>query len=281
MEFLQREEAPLTVEEWEQIDKAVLETARNALVCRRFMPLVGPIGAGHQVISYDVLYGVEPGVCEIKPGQEYEVCEPIRTGVRKHVPIPTLYKDFVISWRDLEYWREFNLPVDTTNATAAAYSLAVAEDSLIILGNEKLGIEGLLTAKGVNETELSDWSSVGAAFNDVIRGISKLVEKGFYGNYYLILHPRRYFLLNRIHDNTGLLELEQIKKVVKEVYQTPIMPEDKVLLLSVSPANFDLVVALDITVAFVETANMNHTFRVMEMVVPRIKRPESILVMGG
>jgi len=281
MDFLQRDQAPLTEEEWEQIDRAVIETAKNSLIGRRFMPVVGPIGAGHQVISYDVLYGIEPGVCEVRPGQEYKVCEPIRTGVRKHVPIPTLYKDFVISWRDLEYWRQFNLPIDTTNACAAAYSLALAEDTLILFGSKELGIEGLMTAEGINTAKLSDWSEVGSAFNDVVAGISKLVEKGFYGNYYLLVNPKRYFLLNRIHDNTGLLELEQIKKVVKEVYQTPIIPEDKVLLVSASPANFDLVIALDITVAFVETTNMNHTFRVMEMVVPRIKRPESILVMSA
>ncbi|GAB6064984.1 family 1 encapsulin nanocompartment shell protein [Aquifex pyrophilus] len=281
MEFLQREQAPLTADEWEQIDKTVYEVARNTLIGRKFIPVVGPIGAGHQVISYDVLYGVEPGVCEIRPGQEYEVCEPIRTGIRKHVPIPTLYKDFVISWRDLEHWRQFNLPIDTTNAAAAASSLAVAEDTLILFGSKELGIEGLLTAEGINEDKLSDWNEVGNAFSDVVRGISKLVEKGFYTNYYLIVNPKRYFLLNRIHDNTGLLELEQVKKVVKDVFQTPIMPEDKVLLVSASPANFDIVVALDVSVAFVETANMNHTFRVMEMVVPRIKRPESILVFSA
>ncbi|HIP43309.1 MAG TPA: bacteriocin [Aquifex aeolicus] len=281
MDFLQRDQAPLTEEEWEQIDKTMYEVAKNTLIGRRFIPVVGPIGAGHQVISYDVLYGIEPGICEIKPGQEYEVCEPIRTGIRKHVPIPTLYKDFVVSWRDLQYWRQFNLPIDTTNVATAASALAVAEDTLIIFGSVELGIEGLLTAEGIETAKLSDWSKVGNAFSDVVNGISKLVERGFYSNYYLIVNPKRYFLLNRLHDNTGLLELEQIKKIVKDVYQTPIMPEDKVLLVSASPANFDLVIALDMTVAFVETSNMNHTFRVMEMVVPRIKRPESILVLSA
>ena len=280
MEFLQRDASPLTAEEWEQIDKAVIETFKRSVIGRKFIPLFGPIGAGHQVASFDVLYGVEPGVCEIKPGEEYQVCEPIRTGVRKHIQIPTLYKDFVISWRDLEYWRQFNLNIDITSASAAAYSLAVAEDTLIFFGNKELGIEGLLTVEGANTAKLSDWSQVGAAFNDVISGISKLVEKGFYGNYYLIVHPKKYFLLNRIHGNTGLLELEQIKKVVNEVFQTPVIPEDKVILVSVSPANFDLLVALDVSVAYVESTNMNHIFRVMEMVVPRIKRPDSILIMS-
>ena len=280
MDFLGREDSPLTEEEWKQIDEAVVEVAKNTLVCRRFVPVVGPIGPGHQMVSYDVIYGMEPGVCEIKPGQEYETCEPIRAGVRKHVPIPTIYKDFVISWRDLEHFRQFNMPIDTSNAVAASVATAVAEDTLILLGNKNLGLEGLMNAEGVNRISMSDWSVVGNAFNDVMAGISKLVEQGFYGDYYLLVNPRQYFQLNRMHDNTGLLEIEQIKKIVSEVFQSPIVPENKVLLVSAGPQNFDLVIAQDVSVAYVESTNMNHLFRVLEMVALRIKRPGSILVIG-
>ena len=83
-----------------------------------------------------------------------------------------------------------------------------------------------------------------------------------------------------MHDNTGLLEIEQIKKVVKDVLQTPIIPEGQALLVSAGPQNFDLVIAQDISVAYVESTNMNHLFRVLEMVALRIKRPGSILVIG-
>ncbi len=280
MDFLGREESPFTAQEWEEIDSAVVKVARETLVCRRFVPVVGPIGPGHQLVSYDVIYGMEPGVCEIKPGQEYESCEPVRTGVRKHIPIPTLYKDFVISWRDLEYYRQFNIPLDTSAAVAAAVATAVAEDTLILLGNKNLGLEGLMTAEGVNRMSMSDWGQVGNAFSDVIEGVSKLVEQGFYGNYYLIVNPKQYFQLNRMHDNSGLLEIEQIKKVVSDVFQTPIVPEDRALLVSAGPQNFDLVVAQDLSVAYVESSNMNHVLRVLEMVALRIKRPGSILVIG-
>ncbi len=280
MDFLGREDSPLTEEEWKQIDEAVVEVAKNTLVCRRFVPVVGPIGPGHQMVSYDVIYGMEPGVCEIKPGQEYETCEPIRAGVRKHVPIPTIYKDFVISWRDLEHFRQFNMPIDTSNAVAASVATAVAEDTLILLGNKNLGLEGLMNAEGINRISMSDWSVVGNAFNDVMAGISKLVEQGFYGDYYLLVNPRQYFQLNRMHDNTGLLEIEQIKKIVSEVFQSPIVPENKALLVSAGPQNFDLVIAQDVSVAYVESTNMNHLFRVLEMVALRIKRPGSILVIG-
>ena len=280
MDFLGRDQSPLTFEEWEQLEGAVIDVAKKTLVCRRFMPVVGPIGVGHQVIAYDVYLGVEPGVCEVKPGEESEACEPVRTGRRKYITLPTIFKPFSITWRDLEYFRQFNLPIDTSQASAAAFATAVAEDTLIIHGNPKMEIEGFLTVEGRQSMSMSDWDVLGNAFNDVALGISKLSEKGFYGPNYLLLNPRDYFKLNRLYHNTGLLEIEQIKKLVSDVYHTPIVPEGKAILLSVGPQNMDLVLGLDFSLAYVESTNMVHHFRVMEVIAPRIKRPGAIMVIG-
>lgn len=280
MDFLGKDQSPLTYEEWDQLERAILQVAKSTLVCRRFMPVVGPVGAGHQVISYDVYLGVEPGVCEVRPGEESEACEPVRTGRRKYITLPTIYKPFTISWRDLEYYRQFNLPLDTSQAMAAAFATAVAEDTLIIHGNKRLEIEGLLTVEGRQTMSMSDWDVMGNAFNDVSLGIARLSEKGFYGPYYLILNPEDYFKLNRVYHNTGLLEIEQIKKLVEDVYYTPIMPEGKAILVSAGPQNMDIVIGLDFSLAYVESTNMVHHFRVMEIMAPRVKRPGAVLVIG-
>ncbi|MEN3028137.1 MAG: family 1 encapsulin nanocompartment shell protein [Aquificaceae bacterium] len=280
MDFLGKDQSPLSFEEWQQLEEAIIQVARKTLICRRFMPLVGPIGVGHQVISYDIYLGVEPGVCEVRPGEESEACEPIRTGKRKHITLPTLYKPFSISWRDLEYYRQFNLPLEVSQASAAAFATSVAEDTLIIHGNLKLEIEGFLTVEGRQTMSMSDWDVLGNAFNDVSIAIARLSEKGFYGPYYLLLNPKEYFKLNRVYHNTGLLELEQIKKLVADVYYTPIVPENRAIMISSGPQNMDLVVGLDISLAYVESTNMVHNFRVMEIVAPRIKRPGAVMVIG-
>ncbi|ADO45206.1 Linocin_M18 bacteriocin protein [Hydrogenobacter thermophilus TK-6] len=280
MDFLGRDLSPLTQEEWSALESTVVEVFKKSVVCRRFMSVVGPIGAGHQVISYDVFLGVEPGSCEVRPGEESQVCEPVRTGTRKHLVMPTIYKPFNISWRDLEYWRQFNLPIDASSAASAAFATAVAEDTLILHGNKKLEIEGLLTVEGRQSMSMSDWDVVGNAFSDVSMGISKLSEMGFFGPYYLVLNPKQYFQLNRVYHNTGLLELEQIKKVVADVFYTPIMPEGKALLVSAGPQNIDIVIGLDVSLVYVESTNMVHQFRVMEVIAPRIKRPGAVLVIG-
>lgn len=280
MDFLGRDLSPLTQEEWSALESTVVEVFKKSVVCRRFMSVVGPIGAGHQVISYDVFLGVEPGSCEVRPGEESQACEPVRTGTRKHLVMPTIYKPFNISWRDLEYWRQFNLPIDASSAASAAFATAVAEDTLILHGNKKLEIEGLLTVEGRQSMSMSDWDVVGNAFSDVSMGISKLSEMGFFVPYYLVLNPKQYFQLNRVYHNTGLLELEQIKKVVADVFYTPIMPEGKALLVSAGPQNIDIVIGLDVSLAYVESTNMVHQFRVMEVIAPRIKRPGAVLVIG-
>jgi uncharacterized linocin/CFP29 family protein len=280
MDFFGRSVSPLTEEEWNTLESVIIDVAKRSLVCRRFMNVVGPLGLGHQVISYDVFLGVEPGSCEVRPGEESEVCQPVRTGTRKHIVLPTIYKPFNISWRDLEYWRQFNLPIDTSSASAAAFATAVAEDTLILHGNKKLGIEGLLTVEGRQTMSMSDWEVVGNAFNDVSLGIAKLSEMGFFGPYYMVLNPKQYFQLNRVYHNTGLLELEQIKKVVSDIFYTPIVPEGKAILVSAGPQNMDIVIGADISLAYVESSNMVHQFRVMEVLVPRIKRPGAVLVIG-
>ncbi len=57
-DYLNREEAPLSHEDWERLDKIVVKTAQKRLVGRRFISIYGPLGAGIQVIQKDLLSGV-------------------------------------------------------------------------------------------------------------------------------------------------------------------------------------------------------------------------------
>ena len=49
-DYLMRDAAPLSDEEWERLDKMVVDTARQYLVGRRFIKLVGPLGAGTEIV---------------------------------------------------------------------------------------------------------------------------------------------------------------------------------------------------------------------------------------
>ncbi len=273
--------SPLTELETENLEKAVIEAAKPRLVGRRFLDIFGPLGTGYQVLSYDVISSLDIGSCELVPGQTEGECKPVEIQSRKTITLPTLYKDFELNWRDLEYFRQFNLPIDATRAIVAGVSTALAEDKLIFYGDKELGIDGFLTVENSLKLSMKNWNEVGAAFDDVASGISFLVKEGFYGPYVLIVSPSNLAKLSRVYHNTGVLEIEQIKKLVKEVYQTPLLDDKTAILYSVGSQNADLVVGVDMSIYYVETKGMNHIFRVLEILAPRIKRPNSILCMLG
>ena len=126
MDYLARESAPFSSEIWERIDNAVIENLKRHLVCRRFLSLYGPLGAGAAVVSVDTNDKSEEfsnGVARI-------------TG-RKLVELPQLYEDFTLLWRDMEAAEKEGRPLDLSAAAAAAQRMAKREDDLILFGNKE------------------------------------------------------------------------------------------------------------------------------------------------
>jgi len=273
MDYLMRDSAPLTAGQWAALDSAVVDTARAQLVGRRFLPLVGPFGAGLQALPDDRLTGAGAGTIDLLGQNE----DAVRIERRRYLPLPLIYKDFWLFWRDIEAADQFHLPLDTSKAAAAASACAHAEDSLIFNGDPEFDTPGLLNVDGRLHAPLRNWETAGEAFLAVVEGIRVLTDADLFGPYALITSPRLYARLNRIFDNTGVLELEQIEKLVRAgVYQTAVIP-DTAVLVSAGAQNVDLAIGFDLTTGFVESTNLNYRFRVLESVVLRIKRPAAIL----
>ncbi len=274
--FLGRGEAPLSGEQWEILEQAVVETAKRALVGRRFLPLYGPLGPGAQTVPLDQFEGTFRGVVDMTGEAE---CGTVKTARIRHLPLPILHKDFALHWRTLAASRE-GLPLDVSAAQAAAAFAARAEDHLIFHGEESLEIEGLLNAEGRGMLPIGDWSQVGSAFNDVTAAIQHLVEEGFYGPYALIVPPVLYARMHGVHERTGVLEIRNVEELTTAgVFRSSEIPDDRALLVSTGPQNLDLAVAQDMTVAYLGPEKMNHLFRVFEILVPRIKRPQAIVTL--
>jgi len=274
-DLLNRSEAPLTDEQWELLDRAVETTAKRNMVGRRVLNLYGPLGTGAQVIDFKTYAGDFKAVTDLT-GEGDEGLLQVPEKVYRQIPL--IYKDFRIDWRDLETVNNFGLPLDTTPAAMSALFVAEAEDDLIFNGNPELGIDGLLTVPGRSTLTLTgDWSEEGSAYEDVVKAIEVLAAKGFHDPYALVVSPQLYAKLIRAYKNTNYLELDLIKKVVTDgVYKTPAIKGAKGVLLATGAEYMDLAVALDLSLVFVETAQMHHYFRVMEMVVPRIMVPAAL-----
>jgi uncharacterized linocin/CFP29 family protein len=117
----------------------------------------------------------------------------------------------------------------------------------------------------------------GAALQDIAATTAHLVSEGFYGPYFVVMHPVRYTKLQRVYGKRGILEVELVEKQAKGgVFATPVMPEDKVLVVAGHSQYMDLAIGLDLSVAFVETVNLEHCFRLMETLALRIKQPQAV-----
>ncbi|HHW01741.1 MAG TPA: bacteriocin family protein [Thermoanaerobacterales bacterium] len=273
-DFLNRQASPLSDEQWEAFESVIISTARQQLVGRRFLSIVGPLGAGVQHINIDALSGELEAETDLEGEDESGVIVQAR---RSYKSIPILYKDFKVNWRDIETSETSGIPLDTASAAACAYSVALAEDDLIFNGHTELGISGIFTVQGKTSLAIGDWNQSGTAYDDVVKAIEALSLKGFYGPYALVVSPKLFAALNRVYKDTPYLELDRIKNLMSAgVFQSPAICDDSAVVVSTGHQNLDLVIAMDLSLAFLETTKMNHTFRVLEMVIPRIKRPDAI-----
>ena len=278
-DFLSHNEAPISDAQWDDIDRLVIDVAQRQLVGRRFLNILGPMGAGVQWITQDRLEGV--GVGHIDTLGE-TTKQAVETSQRTHLPIPLIYKDFVLYWRDVETSKKFGTPLDLSAAAGAASECAHAEDEMIFHGVPSLNIPGLLTVEGKQHLPQTNWDETGGIFNDVVKATEQLARTGYYAPYAMVVPPHWYSKLHRTINNFGMLEIEHIRQIVTNgVYFSSVLPENQLLILSTGVQNFDLAVAQDFKTAYLGAQNMNHPFRVLSSLVLRIKRPGAICVLSA
>ncbi|MGO4887337.1 family 1 encapsulin nanocompartment shell protein [Anaerobacillus sp. MEB173] len=267
------EEAPLNDREWAMLDEIVIENARRNLIGRRFLDIYGPLGQGIQSVVNDIID--QPGHGSLSfHGKDLDLSSATK---RVHLTIPLLYKDFELYWRDLEQAKALDIPIDFSPAANAVTQCALLEDDLIFNGSTEFDLPGLTNVKGHLSHIREDWMKSGNAFSDIVEARNKLLQMGHSGPYALVLSPKLYALLHRVHQGTNVLEIEHVRELVTDgVYQSPVLKGDSGVLIATGRHNVDLVIAEDINTTYMDSENMNHYFRIYECIVPRIKRPNAI-----
>lgn len=272
MRYLMRDGAPLTGRQWENIDAAVVAEASKILTGRRFLD-VRVVGAQVQNVHIDTMENATAAQADFwARGDEGEAVDVAK---RRFVDLSTVYADFVISWRDVE--NEGGAGVQA--AREAAVLVARREDDLIFYGDEKLGVEGIFTAKGINELPISNWSEGESPVMDVAKAVEVLVDKGLSGDKVLVVSTDLYAKLHRMQPGTGMMEVDRVKSLVGKLLHTSRLKKNSACLVYCEPQNMDLVIGQDMITAYMGNEKLDHVFRVMETLVPRIKRPEAIAVL--
>lgn len=270
MDYLFRDESPLSSELWDKIDDTVVKTASRLLVGRRFIHLYGPLGADVLSVQVDDL---------TKRGEMLEDGALMRTGYRTYQELPLLYSDATLFWRDLENSLNRGLPVDLSSVAEATAQCAKKEDELIFFGSKALGYEGLFTVEGSTHLKRSDWKTGENPFSDVAKGVETLTEKGIWGKLSLVLSPDLYTQLQRIQPGTGKMEIERVSSLVDgNIFRTPVLGANKAILVSADTQYMDLAVGQDLTAAYLETKDLNHVLRILETALLRVKRSDAIVI---
>ncbi len=268
MDYLARGDAPFSAEFWNALDKAVIETAKRHLVCRRFLPLYGPLGAGASFVPVDASEKKE----EIEGGLA-------RISSRRAVELAMLCKDFTLLWRDLAEAEKNALAYDFSAASSAARLCTKTEDELILFGKKELGVEGLFSAKGAHKIKMSDWTTGEGAFKDVAAAIGYFHGANMLGRLALVVTPDLYIALERLTPAAGVLELERVKSLLEgRVYCAGEFGLKKAALVCAESEYMDLAVGLDLSVAYLGQSELNYPFRVMESIALRLKEPKAIVL---
>lgn len=272
MRYLMRDGAPLTDSQWAQIDEAVVAEAKNILVGRRFLSLKS-VGTGTQNVDLDTMGHIDAASADFWGRGDADAIE---VGSRRFIELPIIYGDFMISWRDIESERGAGVQA----ARDAAVLCARREDDLVFYGDKERGIEGIFTAEGANRMAIGDWNDGETPVRDIAQALQALTDAGCSGEKTLLVSTDLYAKLHRIQPGTGVMEVERIKSLVGKLFYSSRIKKNQAALVYCDPQNMDLVVGQDMITAYMGNEKLDHVFRVMETLVPRIKRAKAIAILG-
>jgi uncharacterized linocin/CFP29 family protein len=267
-------QSPLTDEQFEFLQQEVVREARRTLVGRRLLGIYGPLGAGLESVAVEQYGPDEDAEIEFLSRTDPT---PIQGANEVILRVPILYKDFVLHWRDVAFSKKLGAPLDASRAIRAAHAVADREDALLFNGDARLGIEGLLNARGRKTVARSDWGKYGSAYRDVVRATEVLLESNHHRPFALAVSAQDYARLVQQLEGQFAPEIDSIVRLCDDgVYTSPTIPQGKAVLLSTGDQNFDVAVTEDLTIAYLGERDLDYPFRVYECLALRIKRPSAI-----
>lgn len=287
-----RTDAPVTEEQFRQVDEQVVILARRAMKGRMLLNIFGPLGFGVQRLAYDELTESSDAILTFAMTEDEDMVNLIR----RNADIPILHKAFRLARRDLESSRRFGTPLDTAAAGSAGYRVGRLEDDLIINGYTRDGtnydINGLYRAAGNDYSTASGFDTI-ANVQSAFAGAADLLQSDFIDPpYNAVLHPTQYNeALREQSAGAGISALQYVRENILDpdgqgrnsrIIVSTAQTAGTGMVLATPGANFfDLVVAQDVTTEMVVLEKTGDVFgRVFEAVVPRVRDSNAIARMS-
>ncbi len=275
----------LRKEEWNLLDAAIIEVARERLI-----GVADLLNAG---LRFDIPNGLGTTRLEWERVSDMSPAEVNMSGVTlgerdralfdlTNIPLPITHKDFDINIRVLEASRTRGLPLDTTQARLAARLVSESIENSLFNGGLAAGtngtIYGYLTEPDRNTGSITaDWASATGAqiITDTLAMITTLVADHMYGPYIIYVPYDAYVAMG---DD---FKAESDKTILQRVMEVPgvtdVRPSTKmasaiVIMVQMSMEVVDMIVGMQPTTLQWEShGGMMQHFKVMSIMVPRIK----------
>ena len=75
------------------------------------------------------------------------------------------------------------------------------------------------------------------------------------------------------------LEEQENLDIIEAACKSVVIKDKKAAVICAEPQYIDLAIGIDMATAYLEQKDLNHSFRIMETVLPRIKEPNAIVVL--
>jgi uncharacterized linocin/CFP29 family protein len=278
-----RTNALLRHEEWLELDRAVVDVARQTLVGiadLRQYGLVQPLGGlGTLLSGYEQMSDMTDANVDMSgvvPGEED------RDGFNMvSVPVPITHKDFRINIRTLEASRRLGDGLDVTQAQVATRKVSEMLESMLFNGStikvNANSIYGYTTHPSRNTgSATGDFGTISNIYSTVLAMMNALMQDGYYGPYGFYASPNQYADMLQVYsDGSGQSALQRILANLPQVkfIKPAIKLADGALVMpQLSRDVVDIAVAQDIVnVQWSEEGGMTSRFKVMAAMAPRIK----------
>lgn len=266
-QYLHRGDTPFGDSVWEQIDRAVVESAKSQLSGRRLLHTMGPFGLGFKAVP----------LSDTK--SEGKTVEGVTVSASSALPVAMLRSDFSLSVRDVAAFEQSGAPLDLSAAANAAIAVARQEDQLVYSGFQPLGVTGLLNTPGARSVKLKPWNEAGAPVQDILNAATELDNAGFHGPYTLALTPKSYNHLFRKYPQGDMTELDHIRQIAADGVIKAAGIAGGGVLVDTSGPFANIVLGQDLMTAFVGPAPGEYQFSIFESLTLWLRVPQAVCVL--
>jgi len=284
-----RDTGRLTLEEWQYVDREIIETVRPRLVGRLLYALTPLPHAGFmQIKNYrrTDMSQAQISMRGLGGSRDRTVKTP------ETINMPVVAKNFDLHWREILAARYNGLPMDVQEATNAGIQVSEEEDKLMLSGQytgwPAYDVQGFTSITGRNTTA-STGAWPGTAFADINAARSALKSSGFQGvPFALVARAADLGDLDALIANQTMTYREALLSngLVQAIFESDNLfandgGTDSAVVCVPGRQNFDLLQGQALTTFLWQDEDMNILGKVYSVVVPRIRQPTSVCEITG